>query len=120
MPADLKSVRVRDKSMYATFHAQGHRCLNCGATNPQAAHLLRGKDREDLLEAVVPLCFLCHPAFDEGVTVSDGATVVGPRDVRPVVAAFLRSDAGADQAAYLIRKLGAFGAEAYVQKLEAS
>jgi translation elongation factor EF-Tu-like GTPase len=117
--------RVKDAQVYHAFHRMHRECLHCGRGNTTAAHLLRGPKREDVLDGLVPLCgggsSGCHGAFDEGhAYIGDFGRKVTPAAVRLSVAFFLRSEAGADHAAYLIRRLGPFGAEDYVQKLEAS
>jgi len=43
---------------------------------------------------------------------------VTPEDVKRSVAEHLRSEEGEQQAAYLIGRLGVFGAEAYLLRLE--
>jgi hypothetical protein len=79
--------------------------------------------REDVLAGLIGLCGSgahgCHGAFDNGhsYTAQDG-TKVTPELVKARVAAWLRSEEAADQCAYLIERLGPFGAESYVQKLE--
>src|SRR5207344_1588781 len=104
-------VRVKDGLVYAAFHAQHHRCLHCDAPWPTAAHLLRGVSREDVLEALVPLCgggsSGCHGAFDSGHSYHSMALcrTVTPEDVKASVAEFLRSDDGEKHAAYLIGRL---------------
>jgi len=123
MPADVKPSRVHDPEVYRLFHARELTCVHCGNRNVSAAHLLRGKDREDVLAGLVPLCgggsSGCHGAFDSGHSyIGDFGPSVTPALVKQSVARYLRSEAGEDSAAYLIHKLGPFGAEAYVQKLE--
>lgn len=122
MPADLKPTpRVRDRYVYVLFHDRNDRCLHCRSSRDvEAAHLLRGVLREDVLAGLIPLCHRCHEAFDKNLSYLDGFGKVTPSDVKRTVAWFLRDESGADQAAYLIRRLGAFGAEHYVQKLEAA
>lgn len=125
LPDPRPPKRVRDQSVYAQFHAKGHVCLHCGNRNVTAAHLLRGSKREDVLAALVPLCghgsWGCHGAFDSSQAYTgDFGRKVTPEAVKASVAAFLRSEAGEAHAAYLISKLGVFGAERFVQKLEAS
>lgn len=122
--ADPKPSRVKDKGVYAEFYARGpHTCLHCGSPYVSAAHLLRGKDREDVLEGLIPLCGDgargCHGSFDSGHSyIGDFGRKVTPGHVKASVAHFLRHEAGADQTAYLIRRLGPFGAEAFVLRLE--
>lgn len=117
--------RIKDPSVYDRFYEIWTACLHCGNRSFTAAHLLRGKYREDVLAGLLPLCGSggsgCHGAFDSGHAYIryDGRRVT-PAQVKKTVAAFLRSEAGEAQAAYLIRKLGPFGAEAYVLKLEAA
>jgi hypothetical protein len=110
---------LHDCTVYARFHAIYDTCLACGHRGVEAAHLLRGKDREDVLEGLIPLCSLCHGAFDKRTThIGDFGRKVTPQLVDAKVAAFLRSEAGDDHCAYLIRRRGPFGAEHYVLNLE--
>lgn len=124
MLADPKPSRAKNQMVYAEFHNQHHVCLHCGAPFPTAAHLLRGVSREDVLEALVPLCgggsSGCHGAFDSGHSHQSTHTFerVTPADVKRSVAAHIRSEQGEKQAAYLISRLGAFGAEQYVLRME--
>lgn len=125
MLSDPKPQRVKDDPyVYAEFHRQGYRCLHCDAPWPTAAHLLRGVSREDVIEALIPLCGSgssgCHGAFDEGHSYISPVMFrkVTPDDVKASVARYLRSPAGQKQAQYLMRRLGVFGAETYVLKLE--
>jgi hypothetical protein len=121
---DLKpGPRVKDPAVYHQFHRLNKTCLHCGRRNITAAHLLRGPNREDVLEGLVPLCgggsSGCHGAFDSGHSyIGDYDVKVTPEAVRFSVAYALRSEEWEASAAYLIRVLGPFGAEAYVQKLE--
>jgi len=123
MVADPKPVRVKDGLVYAAFHHQRHVCLHCGAPWPTAAHLLRGTRREDVLEALVPLCgggsSGCHGAFDEGHSYHSMTLckTVTQEDVRLSVGEYLSSEDGQDASAYLIRTLGPFEAEAYRLKM---
>jgi len=109
--------------VYAEFHSQHHMCLHWGGPWPTAAHLLRGVQREDVLEALIPLCgggsSGCHGAFDSGHSYHSMALckTVTPEDVRESIAAFLDSEDGEQAAAYLVRRLGPFGAEAYRLRL---
>ena len=112
--------RVKDKSVYAEFHRIHCFCLHCGCSPVAASHLLRGKNREDVLEALIPLAPWCHEAFDEGNRVNGPYGEVKAANVRAAVARFLRSPAGEKNAAYLIRKLGPNGALDYLQRLEAA
>ena len=120
---DPKPERQKEPMVYAEFHAQHHVCVHCGAPWPTAAHLLRGVLREDHIDALVPLCgggsSRCHGAFDSGHAYTSSVTFerVTPADVKRSVAKFLASPEGQRQAAYLVRKLGGFGAEAYRLRL---
>lgn len=111
--------RMIDPDVYRMFHAAEPLCVHCGNRNVEAAHLLRGNEREDVLAGLIPLCHGCHEAFDKGMAYTgEFGKKVTPSAVRLSVAWFLRSGFGKDHVAYLVAKRGAFGAEAYVQKLE--
>ena len=111
--------RVKDQGVYAQFHSLGLRCLHCTSTVVEAAHLLRGIKREDVLAALVPLCRFCHEAFDTARNVYY-PIFVSVSAVKASVARHLRSAAGDANAAYLIRVLGPLGADDYLQRLEAA
>ena len=116
---DPKHTRVKDPAVYKAFHAAGHTCLACGSRHVEAAHLLRGKHREDDINGLVPLCHGCHEAFDKDMPYrGDFGHWFTPEQVKGAVARTLRHEAGDDWADYLRRKLGPFGAEQYVLKLE--
>ena len=111
--------RVKDRDVYTRFHAIDWDCLSCGGRPVEAAHLLRGKDREDNLNGLVPLCHGCHECFDKGLSYRGAfGHKFTPDVVKAKVARYIRSEAGDDARAYLIEKRGQFGAEVYVQSLE--
>jgi hypothetical protein len=121
--ADPKPTRKYDPTVYDEFHERDQLCLHCGSRHVTAAHLLRGSRREDDIRGLIPLCGSgshgCHGAFDSGHSyIGDFGVKVTPEAVKASVAHFLRHEAGDDACAYLIERLGPFGAEAYVQKLE--
>ena len=120
MSADPKPAkRVRDQTVYKQFHAAGHDCWACGNRHVEAAHLLRGTQREDVLEALIPLCRGCHKVFDEGGKYrGDFGHVFTQAFIMHAVARQLRHESGDDQRDYLVRKLGMWRAERYVQELE--
>lgn len=117
MAADPKPVkRVRDAEVMMDFHASRPSCLACTnqpGFNVEAHHVLsRGQGGDDDLGNLVGLCTSCHRALHNG-----------NKSPRRSIARFLRSEAGSDHCAYLIRKLdnertGGFSAEAFIQRLE--
>jgi hypothetical protein len=125
-PADLKPApRIVDHTVYKRFHERYWTCLACGHQPVSAAHLIgKGRRGDDVPGNLIPLCgggsSGCHGAYDNGHSyIGDFGRKVTPEIVRYQIAQFIRSEAGEDHAAYLIRKLGPFGAEAFVQRLEA-
>ena len=116
---------VRDLAVLRRFHAFYSNCVHCGNAHITAAHLVgRGRGGDDHMGNLVPLCGSgssgCHGAFDNGHTfIGDFGRRVTPTAVKASVAYFIRSEAGDDHRKYLVGKLGSFGAESFVQKLEA-
>lgn len=116
---DPKPERVKDPDVYRQFHSYSQECLSCGNRHVEAAHLLRGSKREDVLAGLVPLCRGCHKVFDEGGSYrGDFGHVFTQGQVKHAVARMLRHESGDDQRDYLVRVLGMWGAERYVQELE--
>lgn len=117
--------RVKDPDVYKRFHAAGHDCLACGNRNVTAAHLLGGNRREDDIRALVPLCGGgsgpgCHGAWHGNPYRGDFGHYFTMAEVKNAVARHLRHEAGDDNRAYLVERLGEEGAEAYIEKLEAA
>lgn len=112
--------RVKDPSVYDEFHRWNPRCLACLDSGAQAAHLLRGAKREDVLAALIPLCHACHGAFDNAQRYwKPSGKYVTPTQVRGAVAAWLRFDPDAlPQRLYLTARLGPEGSVAFLEKLE--
>ena len=117
---DLKpEPRVKDPDVYRQFHSYSQECLSCGNRHVEAAHLLRGKDREDVLDGLIPLCHGCHECFDKRTKYrGDFGHMFTPEGVDSAVARYLRHEAGDDQRNYLISRKGMWGAELYLLKLE--
>lgn len=122
--ADPKPTRIRDDEVYTLFHKRDHVCVCCGSRDVSAAHIIgRGAGGDDVVANLVPLCGDgsrgCHGAYDNGHAYQGaGGRRITPEIVRWSIARYIRSEAGEDAAVYLIAKLGPFGAEAFVQKLE--
>src|SRR5262245_62574014 len=116
-PDPRPAQRIRDKEVFEFFHDRGWTCLHCGSPHVTAAHVIsRGAGGDDVMANLVPLCgggsSGCHGAFDNGHSyIGDFGQKVRPEQVRESVARFIRSDDGEQHAAYLIHKLGPFGAE---------
>ena len=121
-PDPKPAPRVKDPDAYARFHRFYQECLHCGNRHISFSHLLSGNDREDVFEAGVPLCgggtSGCHGAWHGHAYIGDFGKKVTPRAVRWSVHFFISSEAGNDQRAYLQRKLGPAGYEAYMERLE--
>jgi hypothetical protein len=112
--------RIRDRTAFQDFYAKDHACLVCGWHFCEAHHVLhRSQGGDDVLANLVPLCSNCHMAAHGATVRGDFGRDVTPEIVRFQIAYYIRSEAGSDLAAYLIGKLSPFGAEAFVQKLEA-
>src|SRR5262245_43927781 len=120
-PDPKPAKRIRDELVFELFHDQYWHCLHCGKVNVSAAHVIsRGAGGDDVMANLVPLCgggsTGCHGAFDNGHSyIGDFGQKITPEAVKASIAAFIRSEEGEAHAAYLIAKLGPFGAEAWVQ-----
>ncbi len=112
---------VRDRYVFTQFHDRQWDCLGCGhGRDIQAHHLVsRGQGGDDVAKNLVPLC----RQWPWGLSREAVPGVRGQDRQEPCVSGagsrFLRSEPGDDARSYLYFKLGVFGAEAFVQKLEA-
>lgn len=114
---------IRDRYVFTVFHDLGpYDCVSCGHGRGgiiEAHHLVsRGQGGDDVLGNLVPLCRGCHAAYHGNPYTAFGVRIDAAH-VRQALAAYVRSEAGDHARDYLYRKLGVFGAEAFVQRLEA-
>lgn len=117
---DFKApARIRDRSVYAEFHALNLSCCACKripAFRCEAHHILhRSQGGDDVLANLAPLCRLCHAA-EHGNPYTTGGVRITPEFVRAAIAAWIREHDDAET--YLIGKLGPGEADDFVQRLE--
>ena len=120
---DLKpEPRVKDPDVYKQFHRLYDSCLACGNRHITAAHLLGGNKREDVLAGLVPLCgggtSGCHGAWHGNPYRGDFGHYFTTEFVKSQVAYQIRGEGGDDWRDYLVSRLGEWGAELYLLKLE--
>lgn len=120
MPTDAKPARrIVDRYVYVLFHDRQWSCISCGRERQIVAHHLisKGQGGDDVMANLVPLCDPCHKAY-HGNPYRAYGNRVDAAHVKRCLARYVRSEPGEDSAAYLISKLGPFGAEALVMQME--
>lgn len=122
MTPDPKPVkRIRDAEALRCFN-RDRECGACGHGRGVEAHHIVSKAQggDDVAANLFPLCTQCHGAV-HGQPYEAFGVRIDRQFVLNAIAAFIRSEEGDATRVYLYRKLDppAWGAEAFVQRLEA-